>query len=166
MTVVQSVFQADSTLAASINHNNAEIIFSADSDLAALLGDKCVAIKKYSFIDKARIKIVKDIELFSADMSTIKEICDSINLPVESIVIPKKPVFEGITEMKVRCLIAVGIGCDVYIPGVPSVTAKVICEIINKMKSDHIPSHEYYNVIMEKYIVMYTLFLKKNYTVG
>jgi rRNA-processing protein FCF1 len=43
--VVQAEFKADSVLASAIENHDADIILSSDSDLAALLGKKCVSIK-------------------------------------------------------------------------------------------------------------------------
>jgi hypothetical protein len=155
MYAIQSEFQADSTLAAAINHNNAEIVLFADSDLAALLGDNCIAIKKYTFIDKSRMKSLKDIEIFCSDYSTISMISSLLNLPNESKITPIRPVFEGIKNMNVRCLIAVGLGCDVYVPGVPTVTAKVVFDFINKLKKESVHPNDYYNMIIKKYVSIY-----------
>jgi hypothetical protein len=62
ITVIQSEFQADSTLAASNNNNESEMILSADSDLAALLGAKCISIKSFTFWDCFK-KTLKDLDI-------------------------------------------------------------------------------------------------------
>jgi hypothetical protein len=51
ITVVQAEFQADSLLAGSLNNKDADLVLSADSDLAALVGPKCFGIKSFRFID-------------------------------------------------------------------------------------------------------------------
>jgi hypothetical protein len=111
LTAVQAEFQADSVLAGAVVKSEADIILSADSDLAALLGDKCISIKNYKFTDRTKTKTLKGMELFSADYSTIHDITTHLGIPTENIIMAKRPVFEGITDMKVRCLIAVGLGC-------------------------------------------------------
>ena len=63
LSVVQSDFQADSTMAGAIANNDAEFILSADSDLAALLGYKCLSIEKFVFVDRSKNKDIKDIEI-------------------------------------------------------------------------------------------------------
>ena len=46
VTVLQSEFQADSLMAYRMQHGLTELIFSADSDMAAHVGRSCVGIKK------------------------------------------------------------------------------------------------------------------------
>jgi hypothetical protein len=78
-----------------------------------------------------------------------------LNLPNESIITPIRPVFDGIKNMNVRCLIAVGLGCDVYVPGVPTVSAKVVFHFINKFKKDSGHPYDYYKMISEKFLSIY-----------
>jgi hypothetical protein len=59
---VQSEFQADSTLAWAINNHKADILLSCDSDLAALLGHRCVSIKIFTCQGRYINKILKYID--------------------------------------------------------------------------------------------------------
>jgi hypothetical protein len=60
-------------------------------------------------------------------------VCDFINIPYKSNLIkyPKLPIFDR-PDCRVRGLIAVGIGCDVHLGGVPGITVKKLM-IFSKM---------------------------------
>jgi hypothetical protein len=161
LSVVQADFQADSTMAGSLVCNDAEMVLTADSDLAALLGDKCVGVKKFIYVDRAKNKQVKGLEVFSADLKTIQVLCDRFNVPITDLVLAKRPVFEGIGEMRVRCLIAVAIGCDVYLSGVPGITPKVICDFFLFLNKHKIDKSQYYDKLMEKLGLAYRTYSKK-----
>jgi hypothetical protein len=120
-----------------------------------------VSIKNFKFNDRSKTKTLKGMEVFSANYITIFDICNHLSVPVTDIVLAKRPVFEGISNMKVRCLIAVGIGCDTYINGVPGITAKVIHDFIMKLKQEKKPISDYYGSNMDKYLKHYTLDVKK-----
>jgi hypothetical protein len=81
---IQSEFQADSTLAWAINTQEADMLLSTDSDLAALLGHRCVAIKNFTYQDQNKVKVLKDLDFFSADYNTIHEIAVHLNEPIEN----------------------------------------------------------------------------------
>jgi hypothetical protein len=141
--------------------HEADIILSADSDLAALLGEKCVSIKSFKYNDCSKTKTLKGMEVFSANYITIFGICNHLSLPATDIVMAKRPVFEGISNMKLHCLIAIGIGCDTFINGVPGITAKIIHDFIRKLKQEQKPISDYYGSIMDKYLKHYTSDVKK-----
>jgi hypothetical protein len=162
LSAVQAEFQADSVLAWAVLNNEADIILSADSDLAALLGGRCVSIKNFKFNDRAKVKSLQCMEIFSAEYSTVHDICGLLGVAAYSIVLAKRPVFKGISNMKLRCLIAVGIGCDVFVNGVPGITPKFVHETILKLKQQQKPESEYYDVIMDTYVRHYVLDIKKH----
>jgi hypothetical protein len=161
LSAVQAEFQADSVLAWAVLNGEADIILSADSDLAASLGGRCLSIKNFKFNDRSKVKTLQNMEIFSAEYSTVHDICGLLGVPTNSIVIAKRPVFEGICSMKLRCLIAVGIGCDVFLNGVPGITPMVIHEQIMKLKQQQKPESEYYDLIVDNYIKHYVLDVKK-----
>jgi hypothetical protein len=57
LEVVQAEFQADSVLAGALDSHDADLVLSADSDLAALVGCKCFGIKAFKFVDRNRSKL-------------------------------------------------------------------------------------------------------------
>jgi hypothetical protein len=56
ITVVQAEYQADSILAGAIENRTADMVLSADSDMAVLLGEKCFSIKKFVLMTDPRLK--------------------------------------------------------------------------------------------------------------
>jgi hypothetical protein len=163
LTTVQAEFQEDSVLAHAVLNGDADLILSADSDLAALLGGRCVSIKNFTFNDRTKVKSIQAMGVFSAEYSTIQDICGLLGVPFNNIILAKRPVFEGIYCMKVRCLIAVGIGCDVFVNGVPRMTPKVMHKLILKMKQQQKPESDYYGIIMDTYLKNYVIDVKKNH---
>jgi hypothetical protein len=166
LEVIQSEFQADSTMAGAIVHNDAEMVLTADSDLAALVGNKCVGIKKFTFVDRSKNKLVKDLEIFSADMATIRVLVDRFCIDYSTVAPAKYPVFDDVTDMKVRALIAVAIGCDVHLTGVPGVTGKVVYEMLMKFKGQNKPLDEYFDSMMESFLKRYCTYQRKKNTIG
>jgi hypothetical protein len=138
IAVIQSEFQADSTLAASIVNGHSELVLTADTDLAVLVGERCLGIKNFKFLGRNKNKTIKDIEIFCPDACYLNDVLNNMNFPDTTFVPSKKPIFEGIKDTRVRCLIAIGVGCDVLVSGVPGITAKVIIDIITSMKIDNI----------------------------
>jgi hypothetical protein len=156
INVIQAKFQADSVLAASLLNHKSDIGFSADSDLAALLGERCISVQKFTFNDRHKKKTLKDLKLFGADLITIQNIVDHLSLPAANIVMAKRPIFEGIEQMNVQCLLAIGVGCDVFIPGVSGITARILSDFLGKLRQDNVNQEDYYNIIMNKYMSSYS----------
>jgi hypothetical protein len=136
--VIQSEFQADSTIAHRCFHRISEIVFTSDSNLAALCGCQCVAIKEFNFKENynRNNSLVKDIKIFSPDFATIESIARSIHidvsLPNNRIKKSQHHVFEGISNIRFRALIAVGLGCDTFVKGIAGVTAKSIRDLVDR----------------------------------
>ena len=123
--VMQAEFQADSVIAYRTMENLNDITIMEDSDLAALCGKQCVSISKFevSNLNKRNSQLT-GMELFFADKSTRDAICNMIGLDVTSARTNNSqyPLFDGVDDYYIRGLIAVGIGCDVYVGGVPGIT--------------------------------------------
>ena len=123
--VMQAEFQADSVIAYRTMVNLNDITIMEDSDLAALCGKQCVSISKFevSNLNKRNSQLT-GMELFFADKSTRDAICNIIGLDVTSARTNNSqyPLFDGVDDYYIRGLIAVGIGCDVYVGGVPGIT--------------------------------------------
>jgi hypothetical protein len=162
-SVMQAHFQADSVLACSILSGQAIILLlSADSNLACLLGHKCLSIKKYCFNDRSKQKTVHDMDLFSACLSTIKEIVSHIKFLEKCIIPAKKLIFEFIEDMnKMRSLMTVEKGCDIFLQGVPSVTAKVLMDLLQEMKRDNLDQKEYYHYTTKNILSVMLIVLVK-----
>jgi hypothetical protein len=126
-------FQADLVIAyRTVNLLN-DLAICSDSNQAAQTGHECICIKLFTLKEKNHKTELENIGIFCSSKSSLKKICDMINLPLDSpdIKIPKYPLFDY-TDMDVRCLITVGIGCDVHLKGVSGVTPKRVYDVINK----------------------------------
>jgi len=99
-------FQADSLMCGIYLSKGCQLIESNDADYVIFLGDSCIAIKEYT---------AKKVVLSSTSKQTLEDavscLSDESKEKVKWIH-PKHPIFEGITDMRTRILIAVIIGCD------------------------------------------------------
>jgi hypothetical protein len=161
LSVVQAEFQADSVLAGSLFNHDADLVLTADSDMAALVGGNCYGIKSFKFIDRSRTRSLKDIEIFSSDLSSINSIVNGCSIPNTNIVLAKKPIFEGIQDMRTRCLIGVGVGCDVFVKGVPGITPKVIMDILQKFKETNLDDSHMFQFVLNKFLESFYNYARK-----
>ena len=162
IVVLQSEFQADSTIASRMNHQENDIVLCSDSDMCVLTGEDCLCIKAYKFKDKGfEGSNICDIDIFACWKSTIKKAIDSINLPSETsrLYVPPYPVFDNINDLKLRSLFAVGIGCDVYVGGVPTITVKFINDSIISYSST--PIEEHYELFISIFVSKFSLHSNK-----
>jgi hypothetical protein len=125
--VLQAEFQADSVIAYQTMQQLNDMVFMYDSDLAALCGKECVSIGKYEFIeDNSRNSEIKGMEICFADISTLNEICVHMDLKIENKAsrtnFSQYPIYDGISYHYTRAIISVGLGCDVYVGGVPGIS--------------------------------------------
>jgi hypothetical protein len=117
MTCYQAKYQADSAIAYRAIHGISDVVLMNDSDLAAHVGNHCLGIKDFRFIETSTGNSLREMQLFSPSYDTIRNIAKEIGVDVDKtkhrIRKPEFPVFENIYDIKLRCLIAVGLGCDV-----------------------------------------------------
>lgn len=166
INVLQAEFQADSLLAYRLNHGLSDIMICADSDQAALCGNRCFAIKQFKFIEgnKNRSSSVNNISIFTTSWNNIERI--KCYLPNDSKYITKKsntPVFENRLEPHVRALIAVGLGCDVFPKGVPNLGPAKMNKLLNDCLTDErLVVASYYDVLKYRLSHLYLEEVKAN----
>jgi hypothetical protein len=124
--VMTAEFQADSLIMGRIVNGSPLMVQTADSDIPALSGDACIAIKEFT----------KDgiMQLVSTSEQTIKKTMKYLSVASRDHVtyVPAQhPIFEGVTDRRLRALIAIFLGCDVCVKGLPGVGAKKMSDIIN-----------------------------------
>ena len=134
LTYMVAEYQADSVIAYRTNKMLNDIVVTSDSDQAVHTWEHCCCIKSFILKDKDNKTIIEDISIFCARHKTLETICDIINLPLNSpsIKLPKYPIIDY-NDCRLRSLIAIGVGCDVYLNGVPTITPKKIYDYINKL---------------------------------
>jgi hypothetical protein len=162
LTYMIAEFQADTVLAFRTVNKNNDIVISSDSDQVVHSGHDCICIKGYSLKDKNNKTNIDDISIFCSSKKTLEYICDVLNLPLtsSSIKIPKYPIMEY-SDIRFRCLIAIGIGCDVLIDGVPGVTPKSIHDYMDKYFQQNDHQIQIYDSLMDYYINMMKKYMKK-----
>jgi hypothetical protein len=63
--------------------------------------------------------------------------------------------------MKDSCMISLGLGCDVYLQGVPGITAKVVHKFLLKLKQDMVAPEVYFDKLLENFASNYSTKTKK-----
>ncbi len=143
--VMQAEFQADSVIAYRTMENLNDMTIMEDSDLAALCGKQCVSISKFEVSNLGkRNSQLTGMELFFADVITRNAICNIIGLDVtsERASTSLYPFFDGVDDYYIRGLIAVGIGCDVYVGGVPGITLVKFSKVLVQIKEECTGNYE------------------------
>mmetsp|Transcript_2837 Transcript_2837/g.5150 ORF Transcript_2837/g.5150 Transcript_2837/m.5150 type:complete len:472 (-) Transcript_2837:1596-3011(-) len=124
--VMTAEFQADALMMGRSISGVTLMIVSSDADIPIIAGDDCIAIKEFT----------KDggIEVVCTSRSTL---CHALSFlsdedrrhttfhPAEH------PIFEGVSDRKLRALMALILGCDVYPKGMSGVGAKSLADIVN-----------------------------------
>ena len=148
-----SEFQADAVIAYRTNQFLNNITICSDSDQSVLCGVNCLSIKKFTFVNSKKNRKISNFEIFSSDYSNIYNAANTINLPLSSdkIITPNIPLFEKVDDAKLRALMAVGIGCDVYISGVKNIGPKHISGLLDLLRSNNVDCNLFYDKIMELY---------------
>ena len=109
--VVIAEFQADSYMAAQIIDRAAVMVMTKDSDIPIIAGDCCISIKSFT---KGKFEIVCTSEAtLNHALSYLSE-ASKEKVQFKAAV---NPVFEGICYIRLRALIMLMLGCDVFIPG-------------------------------------------------
>ena len=125
--VVVAEFQADSFMASQIIENKASMVMSKDADIPILCGDCCIEIKQFT---KGGCEIVCTSE------STLKNVMKY--LPKETNAVLNKaecPIFDGIQTPRLRALMMLILGCDVYGPGMKGTKAKKLVPLIESFQT-------------------------------
>lgn len=132
--VLQAKFRADSVLAYRCIYGYCDIVFSSDSDLAALAGSRCLGIKSFKYNDKLKNNKLSDVSLYTPSTETLKFVSEAIHLSSNSTrkKISEYGIFDGIENVQIRGLLALGLGCDVYLPGIAQLGKHILKKFIDK----------------------------------
>lgn len=149
--VVTAEFQADALMVGRAANKESVMMITSDSDMVILAGDDSCALK--SFTRDGTLEIVSTSE------ATIKKLMLYLSSDAEQRILfvpAKHPVFEGIEDRKLRALMCLFLGCDVY-GGMKGVGPKSLEDII-KNKYDKYknrsPENEYVSLYsyLKKYL--------------
>ena len=124
--VMTAEFQADGLMMGRFISGMTLMIVSADADIPITTGDDCIVMKEFT----------KDgaIELVCTSEETLRHALSFLSVEdrAQTTFRPAKfPIFDGISDRKLRALMSLILGCDVYPKGMPGVGAKSLAEIVS-----------------------------------
>lgn len=126
-TVAVAQFQADSYMAHQIIDNKASMVMSRDADLPILCGDDCIEIKEFTG---------KKFEIVCTSKDTLERAMTYLPKETNAKLIDAEcPLFDGVKSPRLRALMMVILGCDVYGPGMKGVKAKKLVPLIESFKA-------------------------------
>ena len=151
--VIVAEFQADAVMMGIVESQKTLMVMTDDADIPIISGDGCIAIKFYTKDG--------DIELVSTCRRTLDNAYKFLSEATKErtkVMSAKFPIFEEVTDRKLRALMCLYLGCDVYPKGLTGVGAKKLSDMINvkfpkfKEKHQHATLYEY----LKKYLWKHT----------
>jgi hypothetical protein len=129
---VVATFQAELAIAYNANKGLTQMIASTDSDFSILCGSACVLFNsKFPAICKKGQDSITGITLSSPSYATMEKVCKAINREAQDVVTKATmPVLDG-RDAWWRALMAVAMGCDQCVGGVPGVNIVTINQWLN-----------------------------------
>ena len=124
--VITAEFQADALLMGRSTNGEALIIQSSDADIPIIAGDECLALKEFTLdgkmelVSTCRATLENAMQYLTDDAKERAKLRDALH-----------PIFEGVTDRKLRALMTLYLGCDVLAKGMPNVGPKTLEDIIN-----------------------------------
>ena len=107
--VVTAKFQADTYMAGQIRTKEAVMIMSTDTDIPVISGDSCIAIKGCS---------KTQFHLTSTSRATLATAMGFLQPSTKaSVEVAEFPILDGVTNVRLRALMMLLLGCDVYPSG-------------------------------------------------
>ena len=123
-SVVKAEFEAGAYMMGRVVDNRSVVVMSEDSDILAVAGDCCVSIKTFTG---------KSYEIVCTSLATIEKVKTYLRQESSNkvqLTLAAAPVFNGVTSRKLRALMCLIVGCDVYLPGAKGVGMKKLLGVI------------------------------------
>jgi hypothetical protein len=127
VAVIQAEFQADAVLAHRAVNKLTDVIISADSDLAVLVGPSCCLVKQYKYSQcQNKANPMYNIDMAFSSMNVLNNLLHNmvIDSSSQKTTKSKHPFFELILDPKTRCLAAIALGADVFPKGIQGLWKK------------------------------------------
>lgn len=122
LKVVIAEAQADAYIAGQIRNKSAVMAFSTDADIPIFTGDYCISINSFKR---------KGFELTCPSREALQTALDILGSETKAKLVPAShPIFEGLKDDRLRALMMIIIGCDVFPSGrkgvgVPTLTTRI-----------------------------------------
>ena len=128
--VLKAKFQADAVIVDRFLKKKSIMALTRDSDMPIVAGDAFMGVKDYTKDESMTIVSTSKATLDNAMKYLPDESKDRVML-VDAVC----PIFEGVKSRKLRALMMVALGCDVYKPGIKGVGPKTLHDQIKKLKA-------------------------------
>lgn len=129
-SVLKAKFQADAVMVDRFLKKLSILGITRDSDVPIIAGDGYIAAKEYTKDDNMTLVSTSKATLENAMKYLPPEAMDKVEL-----VDAACPIFEGVESRKLRALMMIAIGCDVYKPGIKGVGPKTLYGQMKKLKA-------------------------------
>ena len=129
-SVLKAKFQADAVIVDRFLKKESIMALTRDSDMPIVAGDAFMGVKDYTKDESMTIVSTSKATLDNAMKYLPDESKDRVML-VDAVC----PIFEGVKSRKLRALMMVALGCDVYKPGIKGVGPKTLHDQIKKLKA-------------------------------
>ena len=123
--VMTAEFQADAVMMGRVVTVSTVMVMTPDAGIPVLSGDNCIATKDFT---KER-----NIQIVSTSGETLRNAMRFLSKDSHNRVTytpARYPIFESISERKLRALMSLYLGCDVYVKGMPGVGPKSLGDIV------------------------------------
>ena len=127
-SVLKAKFQADAVIVGRYLNKQSLMALTNDSDIPIVAGDDFIAIKDY--VKEGKITIV------STSKATLTKALEFVgNEALERVELKDAacPIFENVKSRKLRALMMVALGCDVYKTGIVGAGPKKLRKILDKL---------------------------------
>ena len=126
LKVVTAQCQADAYMAGQIRNKLAVMVLSTDTDIPLFTGDWCISIKGFS---------KKNFELVSTSKATLESAMKYVGADSKAeLIAAVHPIFEGVNDDRLRSLMMIIAGCDVYPSGLKNVGIPTLSKTIDTFK--------------------------------
>jgi hypothetical protein len=128
-SVLKAKFQADAAIIGRFLTKETLLALTNDSDIPIVAGDDFIAIKEYSkdgrmtLVSTSRDTLVNALSFLGDESSNRVQLKDAVC-----------PIFENVKSRKLRALMMVALGCDVYKSGINGAGPKTLRKILDKLK--------------------------------
>jgi len=126
LKVVTAQCQADTYMAGQIRNKLAVMVLSTDTDIPLITGDGCISIKGFS---------KKNFELVSTSKATLEKAMTFLGAGTKAeLIAAVHPIFEQVNDDRLRSLMMLISGCDVFPSGLKNVGITTLSKTIDEFK--------------------------------
>ena len=130
-SVLKAKFQADAVIIGRFVNKETLMAMTNDSDMPIVAGDDFIAIKEYTKEGNITIVSTSKTTLAKALQFVGNESLGRVELKDAAC-----PIFENVKSRKLRALMMVALGCDVYKKGIKGIGPKKLKQLLDKLEDE------------------------------